>query len=56
MKVLIAGGSGFLGTSLKNSLLQDQHEVFILTRHASKDAHQNSLGWEDDQWMGTSRQ
>lgn len=36
MKVLIAGGSGFLGTALKNSLLQASHEVFILTRGESK--------------------
>lgn len=32
MKVLIAGGSGFLGTALRHSLTHDEHEVFILTR------------------------
>lgn len=32
MNVLIAGGSGFLGTALKNSLVKDDHKVFILTR------------------------
>ncbi|MGB8984703.1 MAG: TIGR01777 family oxidoreductase [Anaerolineales bacterium] len=32
MKVLIAGGTGFLGTALKNSLVSDSHEVFVLTR------------------------
>jgi uncharacterized protein len=36
MKVLIAGGSGFLGTALKNSLTRDGHDVFILTRQSSK--------------------
>jgi uncharacterized protein (TIGR01777 family) len=36
MKVLIAGGSGFLGTALRNSLAKDNHEVFILTRQISK--------------------
>ena len=36
MKVLIAGGSGFLGTALKNSLTGEGHEVFILTRQVSK--------------------
>jgi uncharacterized protein (TIGR01777 family) len=36
MKVLIAGGSGFLGTALRNSLLKDGHDVCILTRSASK--------------------
>ena len=40
MKVLIAGGSGFLGTALRNSLVKDGHEVFILTRRASKDPKQ----------------
>jgi uncharacterized protein len=35
MKVLIAGGSGFLGTSLRNSLTKDGHDVFVLTRRAS---------------------
>lgn len=43
MKVLIAGGSGFLGTSLKSSLAKDAHEVFILTRRASKD--RNQIQW-----------
>jgi uncharacterized protein (TIGR01777 family) len=33
MKVLIAGGAGFLGTALAKSLVSDNHEVLILTRH-----------------------
>lgn len=36
MKVLIAGGSGFLGTALRTSLVEDGHDVFILTRRPSK--------------------
>jgi uncharacterized protein len=36
MKVLIAGGSGFLGTTLKNSLKEHHHNVFVLTRRPSK--------------------
>lgn len=44
MKVLIAGGSGFLGSALKNSLIKANHEVFILTRRASKDA--NAIQWD----------
>lgn len=35
MKVLIAGGSGFLGTALRTSLIKEKHEVFILTRRAA---------------------
>ncbi len=32
MRVLIAGGSGFLGRALSRSLLEDGHEVWVLTR------------------------
>ncbi len=32
MKVLLAGGSGFLGTALRQSLQRAGHEVWILTR------------------------
>lgn len=32
MKVMIAGGSGFLGRALTKSLLADGHQVYILTR------------------------
>ncbi|HLO14032.1 MAG TPA: TIGR01777 family oxidoreductase [Anaerolineales bacterium] len=52
MKVLIAGGSGFLGTALKDSLIKDHHDVFILTRHASMNPNQihwdgkTTNGWE----------
>ena len=44
MKVLIAGGSGFLGTALRNSLEGDRHEVFILTRQNPKSSKQ--LQWD----------
>src|SRR5215210_8865385 len=53
MKVLIAGGLGFLGTSLKNSLRKDGHDVFLLTRRASKAPNQihwdgkTARGWGD---------
>lgn len=44
MKVLIAGGSGFLGTALAKSLEQDGHEVFILTRRNPR--KKNQIQWD----------
>ncbi|HEX9386067.1 MAG TPA: TIGR01777 family oxidoreductase [Anaerolineales bacterium] len=44
MRVLIAGGSGFLGTALKKSLIKANHDVFILTRHPAKDARE--IQWD----------
>lgn len=44
MKVLIAGGSGFIGSALTKSLEKDGHEVFILTRH--NPGHPNQLQWD----------
>jgi uncharacterized protein len=44
MKVLIAGGSGFLGTALRHSLTQDRHEVFVLTRRTPRRADQ--IQWD----------
>jgi uncharacterized protein len=44
MKVIIAGGSGFLGSALKNELSQAGHEVFILTRGSSKLPYQ--IHWD----------
>ena len=32
MKIVIAGGTGFLGRPLTNALLQDEHDIVILTR------------------------
>jgi uncharacterized protein (TIGR01777 family) len=53
MRVLIAGGSGFLGTSLRNSLVNHGHDVFILTRRAPETRAQiqwdgkTTNGWGD---------
>lgn len=44
MKVLIAGGSGFLGTALKKSLLKAKHDVFVLTRAAPKNPYE--IQWD----------
>ncbi len=45
MKVLIAGGSGFLGTALINSLRHDNHKVIALTRRPPQNSDQT-------QWDG----
>src|SRR5262245_58717779 len=34
MKILIAGGRGFLGAALNEHLTRYNHQVFIMTRHA----------------------
>ncbi len=44
MRVLIAGGSGFLGTALRTSLEADHHDVFILTRRPPKGP--SELQWD----------
>lgn len=44
MNILIAGGSGLLGSALKRSLLADGYEVFILSR--------NSGGIDTIKWDG----
>ncbi|MGZ9163955.1 MAG: NAD-dependent epimerase/dehydratase family protein, partial [Anaerolineales bacterium] len=44
MKVLIAGGAGFLGTALTKSLINDHHEVLVLTRHTPK--RPNQFQWD----------
>lgn len=44
MKVLIAGGSGFLGSALRTSLVNANHHVFILTRRPAEQP--NEVHWD----------
>ena len=44
MKVLIAGGAGFLGKALTKSLASDNHEVLVLTRHTPR--RPNQFQWD----------
>jgi len=46
MKVMIAGGSGFLGQALTKSLLADGHQVFILTRGTRTTEGAQAVQWD----------
>ena len=50
MNVLIAGGSGFIGTALSKSLEQDGHKVFILTRN--QPGRPNQIHWDGKTTQG----
>ncbi len=38
MKIVVAGGTGFLGTALADALVEDRHDVVVLTRRPAADA------------------
>ena len=44
MKILIAGGSGFLGSAIANTMQLAGHKVWILTRKKPK--HSNEIHWD----------
>lgn len=49
MNVLIAGGTGFIGSALTHSLLADGHKVWVLTRNPARArlaAGAQSVGWD----------
>ena len=43
MKIIIAGGSGFLGKALENYFTERHHEVWILTRNPKR---KNEISWD----------
>jgi len=53
MKILIAGGSGFIGRALTDSLLADHHQVFILTRQSPESTNQSQ--WDGQTTKGWSQ-
>ncbi len=59
MKILIPGGSGFLGQALTQSLLADNHQVWVLTRAPAKTptpANLTYLPWDGrttNGWLDT---
>ena len=47
MKVLIAGGSGFMGKHLIKSLTADSHQVWVLSRNPNQTiAGVQVVGWD----------
>src|SRR5688572_17887987 len=55
MKIVIAGGSGFLGSALSHALVRDGHDVTILTRSAAPpaDPQLSAVQWQPDGTAGT---
>jgi len=51
MKIILAGGSGFIGRFLEKRFNQDGHQVKVLTRNPKKD---NDIYWDGEtkgEWM-----
>jgi uncharacterized protein (TIGR01777 family) len=52
MKVIISGGSGFIGSALTNSYLHDNHQVVIVSRFPAQPQKRipsaRLIGWETD--------
>jgi uncharacterized protein (TIGR01777 family) len=46
LKILISGGTGFLGRNLTHSFIQDGHQVYILTRGDHVPAHAQAVQWD----------
>ena len=51
MKVMIAGGTGFIGKYLEKRFIEMNHQPFILTRKPSAENHIEWNGIQKDQWM-----
>lgn len=52
MKVVVAGGSGFLGTPLTAALAAEGHELVILTRGAAIERPGRAVRWSPDGGVG----
>ena len=57
MRVVIAGGSGFIGQHVVQRLLNAGHEVWVLTRSPAKVRHGRPLSWDGQsagEWTATA--
>ena len=58
MKLLITGGTGFIGVPLCQRLVQRGHDLFVLTRQPPRRSTQDRvqfLSWDTDAWLQTLR-
>jgi len=54
MRILITGGSGFIGTALSANLAADNHDVIILSRNPDKAGAKLPPGVRAVRWDGRS--
>src|SRR5262245_40831973 len=52
MKIVISGGTGFLGRPLAEALARDGHSIVVLTRHASSPGPVRRVTWQPDGSIG----
>ena len=56
MKIVIAGGSGFLGRTLASRLAGAGHEIVVLSRTAAPGQSPRQVAWRPDGTRGDGRQ
>lgn len=54
MRIIITGGSGFIGSNLADQLLRSGHEVVILSRNPRKVIFENKPSLRVEKWDGKS--
>ena len=47
MRVLVTGGTGFIGAGLCEVLSIEGHDVTVVTRHPPNVVHGRAIGWND---------